>query len=104
MAPTIAESTLKTARTSRLAPASGRPKRSSSRACLAFQPGNTMNGAAIVATISPAETPATEPQAKLMGPCPEKASQQRHTGAHDEGDRIRQHHAPLRERPGEQGE
>ena len=40
-----------------------------------FQPGSTNIGAATSATISATMQPASEPHAKLIAPCPEKASQ-----------------------------
>src|ERR1035438_71651 len=73
--PTIAESTLTTPSVSRLAPARGRPNCSSWRACAVFQPGLMKCGAATVATSIAAVQPAREPHAKLIAPCPEKASQ-----------------------------
>ena len=75
VAPTIAESTLNAPSVNRLAPASGRPYWSSWRACALFQPGRTKYGAATLAAISATMQPATPPQAKLMAPSPEKASQ-----------------------------
>ena len=67
-------STLTTPSASRLAPASGSPNRSSARACSPFQPKRRVPGAARQQATSAATLPATEPQAKLIGPQPWNAS------------------------------